>query len=81
MGKLEASARKVWRQMQRVFHFLVGVAFLALAAIGISVSLDAWRMHSTHPATSLLRFYLLAGFTIFLIFFCLFSFLKARSVR
>ncbi|MGH9342793.1 MAG: hypothetical protein ACRD19_03400 [Terriglobia bacterium] len=54
---------------------------MGLAGVGISVSMEAWRIHLSHPSISLFRFYLFTAFTIVLIFFCLFSFLKARSVR
>lgn len=72
---------KAWRQTQRVFHFLVGLVFMFLAAVGISVSIDAWRNYVDHPSAGLFRFSLFAVFTLLLIFFCLFSFLKVRSIR
>lgn len=81
MSKLAGRVQKGWRQTQRIFHFLVGLAFMALAGVGISVSMEAWRIHLSNPSISLFRFYLFTAFTIVLIFFCLFSFLKARSVR
>lgn len=81
LSKLAGKVQKGWRQAQRLFHFLVGLAFMALAGVGVSVSMEAWRLHLSNPSVSLFRFYLFTAFTIVLVFFCLFSFLKARSVR
>ncbi len=81
LGNLTGKMQRGWRQTQRIFHFLVGLAFMCLAGVGISVSMEAWRTHLSHPSVSLFRCFLFAGFTILLIFLCLFSFLKARSVR
>jgi hypothetical protein len=66
---------------QRLFHLLVGVAFLGLAFAGAHVSLAEWLFYRREPASGLLRFYLVAGFTVVLILFSLYSFAKARSVR
>ncbi len=66
---------------QRLFHLVVGLAFLFLALAGVAVSLSEWRYYTELPATGLLRFYLVAGFTVFLFILCLYSFAKARSVR
>lgn len=70
-----------FRQVQRVFHLLVGLAFLFLAVAGASVSLAEWRYYRQAPSVGLMRFSLLAGFTVLLVIFCLYSFAKARSVR
>ena len=66
---------------QRLFHLLVGVAFLLLAFAGAHVSLTEWMFYRHEPASGLVRFYLVAGFTVLLILFSLYSFAKARSVR
>ena len=60
---------------------LVGVAFLCLAFAGAYVALAEWRGYRHEPASGLVRFYLVAGFTVLLILFSLYSFAKARSVR
>lgn len=67
--------------MQRFFHLLVGLAFLFLAFGGASVTFLEWRYYRTAPSVGLVRFGLLAGFTVLLVIFCLYSFAKARSVR
>jgi hypothetical protein len=69
------------RHAQRLFHMLVGLAFLILAGAGASVSLQEWNYYRQAPSVGLLHFGLLAGFTVLLFVFCLYSFVKARSVR
>jgi len=66
---------------QRLFQLLVGVAFLCLAFAGAHVALAEWLFYRHEPASGLVRFYLVAGFTVLLILFSLYSFAKARSVR
>jgi uncharacterized membrane protein len=76
------SLLQAWfRHMQRLFHLLVGLAFLFLAFAGASVSFLEWRTYRTTPSVGLVRFGLLAGFTVLLVIFCLYSLAKARSVR
>ncbi len=60
---------------------LVGLAFLSLAMLGAVVSFTEWQAYRQAPSIGLLRFWLLAIFTILLIVFCLYSFTKARSIR
>jgi hypothetical protein len=60
---------------------LVGLAFLILAVAGASVSFSEWQYYLKSPSVGLVRFVLVAGFTVLLIIFCLYSFAKARSVR
>lgn len=69
------------RQAERMFHVLVGMVFLVLAFAGVTVSITEWQYYERSPSQGLLRFGLLASFTIVLFIFCLYSFLKARSVR
>ncbi len=64
-----------------MFHLLVGLAFLFLAMAGASVSFVEWRSYRQAPSVGLWRFSLLAGFTVLLIIFGLYSFTKARNVR
>ncbi|MGH9439905.1 MAG: hypothetical protein ACRD22_19005, partial [Terriglobia bacterium] len=59
----------------------IGLIFMALAVFGATVSLSEWNLYLEHRSAGLLRFYLYSGFTIVLAFFCLYSFLKARSIR
>jgi uncharacterized membrane protein len=69
------------RQAERLFHMLVGLVFLALTVAGVTVSITEWQYYQRSPSQGLVRFGLLASFTVLLFIFCLYSFLKARSVR
>ena len=60
---------------------LVGLAFLFLAVAGAAVSFSEWEYYRKAPSVGLVRFSLVAAFTVILIIFCLYSFVKARSVR
>jgi hypothetical protein len=70
-----------WRQGRRLFHLLVGITFLVLAAAGAAQSFSEWRAYAETPSNGMWRFNLLAGFTLLLLIFGLYSFVKARSVR
>ena len=69
------------RQTQRLFHLLVGLAFLLLAIAGAEVCFSEWSEYRKAPEVGLFRFGMVGGFTVLLIVFGLYSFLKARSVR
>lgn len=81
MGKLSELLSRWMRHAERMFHVLVGVVFLVLAFAGATVSITEWQYYESSPSQGLLRFGLLASFTVLLFIFCLYSFLKARSVR
>ncbi len=81
LSKLVELIGRWYRQARRLFHLLVGLAFLLLAVAGGIVSLSAWRFYRQVPDTGLVRFGMFAGFTVLLIIFGLYSFTKARSVR
>jgi hypothetical protein len=70
-----------FRQAQRVFHMLVGLAFLGLSLAGASVSIKLWDDYRSAPEQGLVSLDLVAGFTVILFLLCLYSFAKARSVR
>jgi hypothetical protein len=72
---------KGWRHARRIFHALVGVAFLFFAGAGATLAFSEWRAYSATPSNGVWRFGLLAGFTLLLLMFGLYSFLKARNVR
>lgn len=78
---LTGAASHGWRQARRLFHMLIGLVFLGLAGAGVTVSLAEWQFYRQDPAAGMLRFDLLAGFTVILVLFGLYSFAKARSVR
>jgi hypothetical protein len=60
---------------------LVGLAFLVLAAAGVTVSFSEWQNYINSPSEGLVRFILYASFTVLLVIFSLYSFAKARSIR
>jgi len=70
-----------WRQTRRLFHVLVGLAFLILAGIGATLSYSEWQAYGHDPANGMWRFGTIAGFSLLLVVFGVYSFLKARSVR
>jgi cytochrome b subunit of formate dehydrogenase len=70
-----------FRNAQRLFHMLAGLAFLILAVAGAFVSFSEWRYYLKSPSVGLVRLVLLASFTVLLVIFCLYSFAKARSIR
>ena len=81
MSKLGDLFRSWLRAAERIFHLLVGLVFLFLTLAGASVAFNEWQYYQRSPSIGLVRFGLLAGFTALLFVFCLYSFLKARSVR
>ena len=81
MSKLNDLLVRWFRHTQRLFHLLVGLVFLFFTLAGATVSFTEWRYYQQTPAAGLVRFGLLAGFTVLLFIFCLYSFVKARSVR
>lgn len=72
---------KAKRQAHRMFEFVLGLLFLFAALCCITVALDKWRIYLDNPGGGLGLFYLFAAFSLLLIFCCLYSFLKARSIR
>jgi cytochrome b subunit of formate dehydrogenase len=81
LSKLSDLLTRWFRHAQRLFHVLVGLAFLFLTFAGVTVSFGEWQYYQQTPSVGLMRFYVLAGFTVLLFIFCLYSFVKARSVR
>ncbi|HLI33687.1 MAG TPA: hypothetical protein VKW70_01480 [Terriglobia bacterium] len=81
MSKLAYRLGRAKRQAHRIFEFVLGLCFLGLAGIGTEASMIEWRRYLSHPAAGLFWFYACAALTLILIFFSLYSFLKARSIR
>jgi uncharacterized membrane protein len=81
LSKLKYLFLRFLRNTQRLFHMLVGLAFLVLAVAGAFVSFSEWQYYLKSPSVGLVRFVLVASFTVLLLIFCLYSFAKARSVR
>ena len=69
------------RNAKRLFHLLVGLAFLVLAAAGATVTFAEWQSYLKTPSAGAVSFVLYASFTVFLVILCLYSFVKARNVR
>lgn len=80
-GRLLAQIGRGWRVARRLFHVLVGIAFLFCAAAGVTLAYAEWRAYVEAPSNGPWRFGILAGFTLLLLIFGLYSFVKARSVR
>jgi hypothetical protein len=70
-----------WRHTQRLFHTAVGILFLLLAAAGATQSFAEWKAYTQRPMNGMWRFEVVAAFTLLLLIFGLYSFLKARSLR
>ncbi|MGH9469875.1 MAG: hypothetical protein ACRD1N_05965 [Terriglobia bacterium] len=81
MSKIGQHVLRAKRQAHRWFEFGIGLVYMVAAACCISVALDKWRIYLDHPQGGLGLFYLFAAFSLLLIFCCLYSFLKARSIR
>jgi len=81
LSKLGYLFSQFFRNARRLFHVLVGLAFLALSVAGVTVSFSEWQYYLKSPSEGLVRFVLFSSFTVLLIIFCLYSFAKARSIR
>lgn len=81
MSRLTSLLAGWFRQTQRLFHMLVGVAFLVLAIAGAGVCLSEWSDYRKAPEVGLFTVGLIGAFTVLLVVFGLYSFLKARSIR
>jgi uncharacterized BrkB/YihY/UPF0761 family membrane protein len=81
LGRLGNLIGRWFLHAQRMFHMLVGLVFLVLAVAGATVAFKLWGDYRRSPAQGLLTFGMVASFTVLLLFCCLYSFAKARSVR
>jgi len=72
---------QLFRNAQRLFHLLVGLAFLILAVAGATVSFAEWQNYSKTPSQGMVGLVLYASFTVFLVILCLYSFVKVRNIR
>ena len=71
----------LFRRAKQLFHMLIGVAFLFLTLAGVSVSVELWKDYQKMPGKGPWAFSMVACFTVLLLIFSLYSFLRARSVR
>jgi uncharacterized membrane protein len=75
---------RLFRRAVQMFHILVGVVFLFLTVGMVSVSLKLWQEYQKMPEQSTLNFAIVVvsvAFSFVLFIFCLYTFVKARSVR
>ena len=73
--------RRLFCRARQLFHLLIAVLFLFLTMAGISVSMKLWQDYQKIPSQGVWGFGMVASFTVLLLIFCLYSFVKARSVR
>ena len=81
LSRLEYLFRQLFRNAQRLFHLLVGLTFLVLAAAGVTVTFAEWQNYLKSPSAGLVSFVLYASFTVLLVILCLYTFVKARNIR
>jgi hypothetical protein len=81
LSKLTSLLVQCFLNAQRLFQVLVGTVFLFLALAGAAVSLSEWQYYRKFPAVGVIRLSLVSSFTVLLIIFGLYSFVKARSIR
>jgi hypothetical protein len=66
---------------KRLFHMLITLAFMLLTVLVGAQALSEWLEYRKTPDAGLLYFDLYGGLTVFLAILCLYSYVKARSVR
>ena len=66
---------------RRLFHLLIALAFMFLTLMGAAQTYSAWEDYHNIPGEGLRYFSMFGGFTVFLAILCLYSFVRARSVR
>jgi hypothetical protein len=66
---------------RRLFHLLIALAFMLLTLAGATLTYSEWEGYRKTPEEGLVHFTMFGGFTVFLAILCLYSFVKARSVR
>jgi hypothetical protein len=64
-----------------MFETLLGLVFLVLTIFGAIESVGKWQSYLQSPSDGKAGFISYASFTVFLFILCLYSFLKARSIR
>jgi len=81
LSKLGYLLKHLFLNARRLFETLLGLVFLMLAAFGAVESVSKWQSYLQSPSEGKVTFILYASFTVFLAILCLYSFLKARSIR
>jgi uncharacterized membrane protein len=75
---------RVFRRVEQLFHILIGVVFLFLTMGMVTVSMKLWQEYQKTPGQGSLNLAMVVAslaFTFLLFIFCLYTFVKARSVR
>ena len=75
---------RLFRRVQQLFHVMIGVVFLFLTLGMVTVSMKLWQEYQKTPGEGTLGFAMVIlsiAFTFVLFIFCLYTFVKARSVR
>lgn len=72
---------RMFCRARQMFHLLIALLFLFLTLAGVSVSMKLWQEYQKIPSQGAWGFGMVASFTFLLLIFCLYSFVKARSVR
>ena len=81
MSRLGSLLRYLFLSARRLFHMMVGLAFMVATAAGAWLTLMEWEGYRKMPESGLVHFAMFGGFTILLAILCLYSFMKARNVR
>ena len=81
MSRLGSLFRYWVLNAKRLFHMIIGLAFMFLTLMGASVTYSEWVEYRKTPGAGLIHFSMFGGFTILLAIFCLYTFLKARNVH
>ena len=75
---------RMFRRVEQLFHILIGVIFLFLTMGMVTVSMKLWQEYQKTPGHGTLNLAIVVAsiaFTFLLFIFCLYTFVKARSVR
>jgi uncharacterized membrane protein len=75
---------RVFSRVEQLFHILIGVIFLFLTLGMVTVSMKLWQEYQKTPGQGTLNLAIVVAsiaFTFLLFIFCLYTFVKARSVR
>jgi hypothetical protein len=80
-AKSKSYLRRLIFRARQLFHLLIALLFLFMTLAGVSVSMKLWQDYQKVPGQGIWGFSMVASFTLLLLIFCLYSFVKARSVR
>jgi len=81
LSRLGSLVRYWFINAKRLFHMLIGVAFMGLTLAGATLTYAEWEGYRRSPGLGLIHFSMFGGFTILLAILCLYSFMKARNVH